>query len=215
MEPQQSSITKKIIGGVVGLAVVAGVTTFAMRDNKSPQVPTTTQTETDSIPTEQEHTDVTNKTTQKPETTLIRRTSRDDDEDEEENDDDDNTQVTQKPVVPVVKNTSASPVIKPITTQTHAYKDGTYSAAGSYNSPAGQENVSLSLVIKNDIVVDSTFSATSDSSRSLQYQAQFSSGYKTQVIGKNLANISVGKVSGASLTGKGFNDALAKIKILH
>ncbi len=61
-------------------------------------------------------------------------------------------------------------------------------------------------------MTDSTFSATSDSSRSRQYQSEFAAGYKTQVIGKDISTISVGKVSGSSLTGNGFNDALAKIK---
>lgn len=59
---------------------------------------------------------------------------------------------------------------------------------------------------------DSTFEGTSNSGESRKYMSKFSSGYKSLVVGKNISTLSLGKVSGSSLTGKGFNDALSKIK---
>jgi hypothetical protein len=41
----------------------------------------------------------------------------------------------------------------------------------------------------------------------------FVSGYKQYVVGKNIASIHLDRVSGSSLTGAGFNAALARIEI--
>jgi|GEM_PF-515556 len=96
--------------------------------------------------------------------------------------------------------------------QSTTYTDGTYSASGTYKSPAGSEEVLVTLVVQNDTVLSSTFSATSDSGTSKNFQKQFADGYISQVVGKKLSDINVGKVSGSSLTAKGFNDALSQIK---
>ncbi|MES3005834.1 MAG: calcium-binding protein [Patescibacteria group bacterium] len=93
------------------------------------------------------------------------------------------------------------------------YKDGTYSAEGNYISPGGSEHVGVSITIKDDTVVASNFTIGAERPTSVQMQTQFASGYKQFVIGKKLDEVSVGKVSGSSLTPKGFNDAIAKIKI--
>ena len=110
------------------------------------------------------------------------------------------------PVATKPKSTPVTPV------KTSAYADGTYSATGSYNSPAGIEKVGVSVTIKNGIVQSSTVTNEANDGTSRRYQNMFISGYKTYVTGKNVASISVGKVSGSSLTGAGFNQALAKIK---
>lgn len=93
------------------------------------------------------------------------------------------------------------------------YKDGTYTSDGNYISPGGAEKVGVALTIKNDIVVDSVFTIKTERPISMDMQTAFAAGYKQYVIGKKLDDISVGKVSGASLTPKGFNDAVAKIKV--
>jgi uncharacterized protein with FMN-binding domain len=96
--------------------------------------------------------------------------------------------------------------------QSTTYTDGTYSATGTYKSPAGTEDVSVTLVIQNDTVLSSKLSADSNNSTSKKFQKQFSDGYLSQVIGKKLIDLKVGKVSGSSLTGKGFNDAVIQIQ---
>jgi hypothetical protein len=43
-------------------------------------------------------------------------------------------------------------------------------------------------------------------------QTDFAANYKTQVIGKKIEGLELSKISGSSLTPKGFNDALEKIR---
>lgn len=93
-----------------------------------------------------------------------------------------------------------------------AFKNGTYSATGTYTSPAGKEQVNVSVVIENDIVTDATFKGLAENAISIKMQEQFAAGYRTQVIGKNISSLTLTKVSGSSLTPIGFNDALGKIK---
>ena len=46
----------------------------------------------------------------------------------------------------------------------------------------------------------------------MEYQDDFVGGYKSQVVGKSIAEIQLGKVSGSSLTSRGFNEALDQIR---
>lgn len=92
------------------------------------------------------------------------------------------------------------------------YKNGTYSATGSYKSPAGIEQINLSIEIENDIITNSTFKGLAENSRSINYQEQFANGYRAQIIGKNIDTVKLSKVSGSSLTPIGFNEAMGKIK---
>ena len=94
----------------------------------------------------------------------------------------------------------------------HIYKDGTYGAEGVYASPAGGESVKVSLTIKNDAVTDATFSGDATHEKSIKMQNAFGTGFKEQVVGKSLDEVSVGVVNGSSLTGIGFMDAVKKIK---
>jgi len=97
-------------------------------------------------------------------------------------------------------------------TSLSSYKDGTYSATGSYNSPGGQESIAVSVTLKGDTVVDSTVESEADDPTAAQFQADFISGYKSLVVGKNINSIRLSRVSGSSLTSKGFNNALEQIK---
>ncbi len=92
------------------------------------------------------------------------------------------------------------------------YKSGVYSSAGSYISPGGSEPVNLTLTIQNDVVTAADFTAEATVPASEFFQKEFIANYKTQVIGKSLKDLNLTKVSGSSLTPKGFNDAVAKIK---
>ncbi|HRH93473.1 MAG TPA: hypothetical protein PKV72_02980 [Candidatus Peribacteria bacterium] len=96
--------------------------------------------------------------------------------------------------------------------QSDVYKDGTYSADGTYRSPAGGESVSVSLTLKDDVVTDATFTGDATNPKSKMMQANFASGFKEVVVGKKLDDVSVTVVNGSSLTGDGFMNALAKIK---
>ncbi len=92
------------------------------------------------------------------------------------------------------------------------YKNGTYSASGTYKSPAGIEIVNVSVVLENDIVTETSFKGMAENPKSIGFQEQFANGYRALVIGKNIDTIKLTKVSGSSLTPIGFNDALGKIR---
>lgn len=97
-------------------------------------------------------------------------------------------------------------------TETSKYKDGTYSATGSYQSPGGPDQVGVSLTLKNDIITDITVTAMPGDKMSADYQQKFISGYKALVVGKDIDSLNISVVSGSSLTSGGFNDAINQIK---
>lgn len=106
-----------------------------------------------------------------------------------------------KPVVPV------APVPKTV------FKNATYNVTTSYVAPGRTtHDVNVTLTIANDVVTgaDVTYSGDKDGTSS-NYQKKFSEGYKTQVIGKSLGNISLSRVGGASLTTNAFNKAIAEV----
>jgi hypothetical protein len=93
-----------------------------------------------------------------------------------------------------------------------SYKDGSYTTDGSYTSPAGQESIKVKLTLANGIVTDTEVTSLATNSRSIQFQNRFKSGINEKVVGKKLDDISVSEVNGSSLTGNGFNQAIASIK---
>lgn len=122
----------------------------------------------------------------------------------------------KQPDAPVVQPEVVETTGEVTTTQTpraktSTYKDGTYTATASYNSPGGMDQIKVTLTLKNDVVMDVTTTASGDKT-SERYQAMFLADYKQYVVGKNIASVKLDKVSGPSLTPAGFNDALAKIK---
>ncbi|WP_427171440.1 FMN-binding protein [Arthrobacter sp. 92] len=92
------------------------------------------------------------------------------------------------------------------------YKDGIYSADGSYLSPGGPQTVGVQLTLANGTVSDVTITPHPTDPNTREYQGEFAAGIKDQVVGKKLDELNVSKVAGSSLTGGGFNEAVAKIK---
>jgi uncharacterized protein with FMN-binding domain len=115
----------------------------------------------------------------------------------------DTTSTASLPAAPVASKPSASSSV---------YKDGTYSATGSYMSPGGPDQVGVTLTLKDDLITDITVTPEPGDNESARYQNKFASGYKPLVIGKDISTVHLSKVSGSSLTSKGFNDALAQIE---
>lgn len=97
-------------------------------------------------------------------------------------------------------------------TASYVYADGTYTAEGDYQSPGGAESIGVTLVIKNDVITDATVENHATLPISMSMQTVFAENYKAQVVGKKLDDVNLTKVSGSSLTPKGFNNAVAKIK---
>jgi hypothetical protein len=110
------------------------------------------------------------------------------------------------PVIP-----AATPAIAPKKTAS-VYTNGTYTATGSYMSPSGEDTISVTLTLANDIITSISVTPGVGGRTSQKYQNDFISGYKQYVIGQNITSVNLTRVSGSSLTPIGFNDALAQIK---
>ncbi len=95
---------------------------------------------------------------------------------------------------------------------TGEFQDGTYSATGNYVSPAGQEEVEVELTLAEGVIEDVTFTGKATNEKSVFMQGVFNDNFKALVQGKNIDEVQLDKVSGSSLTPKGFMDALEKIK---
>ena len=115
----------------------------------------------------------------------------------------------EKPAVKVVMQTPPADVPKQ---SASAYKDGTYSATGSYMSPGGEDQIKVTLSLANDIITAVSVTPVAGDGTSARYENRFISGYKQYVIGKNIADVRLTYISGSSLTPIGFNDALSQIK---
>jgi hypothetical protein len=99
------------------------------------------------------------------------------------------------------------------TDKVNSYKDGDYSAVGSYAVPNGAtEQVGVKLHLKGDIIDSVDVQSMAKLPTSVRYQGIFIENYKQYVVGKPINAVELDEVSGSSLTPKGFNDALQKIK---
>ncbi len=97
-------------------------------------------------------------------------------------------------------------------TNTGLYKNGTYSANGSYLSPGGHESIGVTITVANDKITSVSVTATGPDPESIRYEKRFASGISSIVVGKTLDQATVsGRVNGSSLTGDGFNAALTTI----
>lgn len=92
------------------------------------------------------------------------------------------------------------------------YADGTYAAEGSYASPGGPESIQVSLTLKDNLVTGVSVTPEATSGNAKQYQTAFASGIAEEVIGIDINDLAVDKVSGSSLTSIGFNEAVEAIK---
>jgi len=114
-----------------------------------------------------------------------------------------------------VPTNTAKPAPKsPPTSGTTAsgYKNGTFSAIGGYDSPAGWDTMSVSLTLSNGVVTNVVVAPDAVASGSQRWVQRFISGVNQVVVGVKLDDLNLTQVSGASLTPQGFNDAVAKIK---
>ena len=89
---------------------------------------------------------------------------------------------------------------------------GTWTETGDYQTPGGQESVTVTLTAEDGVVTAVKVTGSGGSPNSQQYQTAFISGISAEVVGKPLSTLDVGAVSGSSLTGRGFDAALEKIR---
>jgi len=109
-------------------------------------------------------------------------------------------------------NAAATPTPE-ATTPSTTYKDGSYTANGSYVSPGGQENITVSVTVANDTIKSVTVTPGSKDPDGVQYEGLFAKGISSVVVGKPLSTtFNVSEVNGSSLTGTGFTAALNSIR---
>lgn len=97
--------------------------------------------------------------------------------------------------------------------ETGAYRDGSYSAEGGYQSPAGPETVGVELAIADGVITAVTVTPQSENSVSAKLQGQLAAGIGDLVIGQPLETIEeFDAVNGSSLSPEGFQEAVEKIK---
>ncbi len=113
---------------------------------------------------------------------------------------------------PTTSQMTSTPTSAAMKAQNSTYKDGTYTSIGNYMSPGGEEQVGVVLTLKGGKIADITFTPKATRPNSVKFQGLFASGYKPLVLGKSIDDVQLDEVSGSSLTPKGFNDAIAKIK---
>ncbi len=125
------------------------------------------------------------------------------------------------PAVPVTSGTSAglestnpnATSTLPSTSTAEVFKDGSYTAMGSYVSPAGPESIKVNVTLQSGIITSATVTPQAQRGDSQEFQAKFTSGFKQYVVGKKITDVNLTKVSGSSLTPRGWNDAISKIEV--
>jgi uncharacterized protein with FMN-binding domain len=93
-----------------------------------------------------------------------------------------------------------------------SYKDGTYTADGSYQAPSGTESITVEVTLADDKITDITVTPHATDPTAKGHQAEFVGGIADQVVGKDIDTLNVTKVSGSSLTSAGFKIAITAIK---
>ena len=91
-------------------------------------------------------------------------------------------------------------------------KDGSYTATGHYQSPAGDSSVSVTVTLKSGTITAVTVIPKTPNPTAQQYETQFAGGVGAAAVGKKISGLQVGAVSGSSLTSQGFEKALAQIR---
>ncbi|MFA5945534.1 MAG: FMN-binding protein [Patescibacteria group bacterium] len=117
-----------------------------------------------------------------------------------------NVVVTEPVSVPIKSDPSTAPIAVK-----YSYKNGTYSLTQSYFTPDGSEDMGVSVTLKNDVITGATVTNKARNGTSMQYEDIFIRTFKTVVVGQKIQDLHLSRVSGASLTTRGFNSALAQI----
>lgn len=93
------------------------------------------------------------------------------------------------------------------------YADGVYEAPGFYESPAGEESISVKVTLLDGVVSDVEVVGNATHEKSISLQNMFIEGIGAEVVGMKLDEIpEFDQVNGSSLTPIGFSDALEDVK---
>ncbi len=92
------------------------------------------------------------------------------------------------------------------------YKNGSFESTGEYTVPGATEQLGVVVTLADGVISEVEVKQLAKLPISKKIQADFAAHFKDQVIGKNINDVALVKISGSSLTPKGFNDAIEKIK---
>lgn len=118
----------------------------------------------------------------------------------------------QKPGTSDISDTPPAATESGTTATAGMYKDGTYTETGSYTTPGGPESITITVTLANGVITATSAEGSGGSGNTIEYQGKFIGGYRDQVVGKKIDDVSLSRVSGSSLTSQGFNKALDAIK---
>jgi hypothetical protein len=119
------------------------------------------------------------------------------------------TEATPQPTLAAPSNPLE--VVSPTTIPSSTFADGSYSSSLSYRTPEGMYEMTVGVTIKQDMVMATTLTFNEEGAQS-GYSKRFTNAYKESVMGKDLEEVSLSRVGGASLTTKAFNTALSDIR---
>ena len=71
----------------------------------------------------------------------------------------------------------------------------------------------MTVTLESGVITEAQVVSQAVAPVSKSMQADFIANFKPEVVGKNIDEVQVGKVSGSSLTGIGFNAAVEDIKV--
>jgi len=95
-------------------------------------------------------------------------------------------------------------------TQAPTYKDGSYTAIGTYGGLPS--HLTVTVEVQQGLLKKVQVKTHATDPVSLDYQRRFADAVPAVVEGRPLSEVKVGKLAGASGCPIGFNDALAQIK---
>ena len=106
----------------------------------------------------------------------------------------------------------STPTADPGTSARGDYADGTYTESGDYQAPSGTESVDVTITLADNVITAVEVVGHATDPEAKLHQGEFIDGIGAIVVGKDIDEISVSKVSGSSLTSGGFNKAIEAIK---
>jgi uncharacterized protein with FMN-binding domain len=93
---------------------------------------------------------------------------------------------------------------------TGTYRDGEYTATGEYGGAPSHHDVTLT--IQDDLITDVTITTPAEDPTSLEYQRGFAAALPDAVLGRNIDDVQIDRLGGASSSPEGFMNALEQIK---
>lgn len=111
-----------------------------------------------------------------------------------------------------VSNTTSTANSNAAVDSSTSFKDGTYTATSRYDTPGGGASIGVSLTLSNGTITDASLTQGAPDREAQEFQDRFESGYKTQVVGKKITEVSLSRIAGSSLTPIGFNNAVSDIE---